>query len=702
MEYEPIQNLPDGDHIRILSLAPSANVSDPIHAELSVVRLADEPTFIALSYVWGTSVGTVREDHLSMTSCANIANVMNKLPITCNGEQFLVTENLDSALRQLRSEDKERILWIDAICIDQKNDSERGYQVNLMKDIYRMATVVVIWLGDADADSDLVFPLCEKMVENRFDPLKDLISRLDIIMGPDREQILEKTMKEAKKRNAEKAREEARLASASNTASDAANPSPKTSEVDGTIADATDEEVDVSDASDEEISAFLRLIDRPWFTRCWVLQEVCLAKQAVLLCGTQAIDWDIFYAGFAITIFLSEKGLRGRPEQLYRKALLLIGMLRPKLNNESSPYQGVSILWLLRRVLTLDATDARDKIYAILGLLGKEDSRELNIIPDYGVSIEECYQKTSLIIMSQMKNLDILHTDRIFNSTLNLPSWVTDWRSLPTSSPICLDPHSYFITREEGGDRPFSASLSTQWAPITGPDARTLRLFGYDFDEIIQVEDILEVPAIDHNDIAAMGSSFSNIKNFMKKLFLGLGSYFDTLVKWEALAMSKTYSKYPTGEDTETVFALTMCTDSIDSPELALQRFQKWRKVLRGPRKITFLKNLGINDGFYKTMVATAGIGSGIKVMDDRVYATATETTLWRRLARTKKGYLAVIPSQAVVGDHVALYKGGRMPFVVRRLREDDKRELIGPCYVHGIMYGESWDETLCKDVGII
>lgn len=701
MEYEPIRHLPGGNHIRILSLAPSANLSDPIHVKLSVVKLADEPTFIALSYVWGSEVGKVRGDAFAMITCTGLANVANKLPITCNGEQFLVTQNLDSALRHLRDEAKERILWIDAICINQNDDQERGFQVNLMKDIYRMAHAVVIWLGEADADSDLVFPLCEKMTESRLDLLKDLESGLDVVMGPNRKQILEKMMRDAKKRNAEKEREAANLESVSDTASNVASKVDGPSEVDGTIANTGDEEVDVSDASDEEISAFMRLIARPWFTRCWILQEVCLAKQAVLLCGTQAIDWDIFYIGFVITVLMSEKGLRGRPEQLFRTALVLIGRLRTKIHDEQSPYEGAGLLWLLSRVWSLSATNARDKVYAILGLLGEKESRELNIIPDYTQSVEECYQKTSLLIMSQTKNLDILHTDRIFESTLDLPSWVTDWRSLPDPSPICLDPHSHDIKGEEEDKRPFNASLSTQWTPKISSDAKILMLSGYDFDEIIEVEDILTVPAADHNDIAGMASSISNATSFMKRLILGLGSYFDILVKWEALATSKKYSKYPTGEDTETVFAMTMCTGSIDSPELALQRFQKWRKTLRGPRKMTFLKNIGINGGFYKTMVAAVGIGSGLSVVDDRVYATATEATLWRRLARTKKGYLAVIPSQTIVGDHVALYKGGRMPFVVRQ-REANKRELIGPCYVHGIMYGESWDEALCNDVGII
>jgi hypothetical protein len=683
MEYEPIHGLPGGDHIRILSLAPSENLSDPIHVQLSVVKLADDPNFVALSYCWGDAT--------------------DKLPIFCNEKQFHVTKNLDSALRHLRDESKERIFWIDAICIDQNNVTERGYQVNLMREIYRTAGGVLIWLGDADADSDLVFPLCEKMAEGRLDLLRDFGSGLDVVMGPDRERILKEKLTEARRRNAEKKLEDAKDESLSNTTSDVANPSSQVSEGEGGIsAEAVEEEVDVSDASDEEISAFLRLIARPWFTRCWILQEVCLGKQAYLLCGTVAIDWDVFYVGFAITILLSDKGLKGRPEQLLRTALILIGSLRPKINNLDSPYQGVGLLWLLRKVLPLSATDARDKIYAILGLLGEKESQELNLIPDYTLSVEECYQKASLAIMSQMKNLDILITDRIFDSKLNLPSWVTDWSTLPNPAPISLDPNSEEVSGEEPEKRPFSASLSTHWLPVASPDARILMLSGYDFDQLIEVEDILTVPAVDYTDIAGMGSSMSNLTGFMKRLFVGLGSYFDLLVKWEALAMSKKYSPYPSGEDTETVFAMTMCTGTIESPELALQRFQKWRKTLRGPRKMTFLKNLGINGGFYKTMVAAAGIGSGISVVDDRVYATATETTLYRRLARTKKGYLAVVPSQTIVGDHIALYKGGKMPFVVRLGQEEGKRELIGSGYVHGIMFGEAWDEKLCKDVGII
>lgn len=679
MEYDDIEELPGGHHIRILSLSPSENLSDPIHIQLSTVKLADEPKFVALSYCWGDAT--------------------DKLPIVCNGQEFLVTRNLDSALRHVRDDEKERILWIDAICINQNSISERSYQVSLMQTIYRIASAVIVWLGDADADSDLVFPLCEKMAETRLDLVRDL--KPQAIWSPDREKLLKESLAKAKKRKA-KTEQEAVETSHPSTVSDVANPSAQVSEGDGSLNDdVADDEVDVSDASDEEVSAFLRLIARPWFTRCWVLQEVCLAKEAVLLCSSQAIFWDVFYAGFFITILLSEKGTRGRPEQLYRTALFLIGQLRPKVIDTDTPYQGVGLLWLLRKVLPLNATDLHDKIYAVLGLLGAEESQEMKLVPDYTLSVEECFQTATLAIMSRLKNLDVLIHDHHSHSKLDLPSWVPDWSFLPTPSPISLDPDAEDIYGERPNRRHVCASLSTLWTPVV-KDGKTLVVSGYDFDEIIEVEDILTVPPVDHTDIADMATSMSNFTGLVKKIFVGLGSYFDTLVKWEKLALSSKYAAYPSGEDPETVFAITLCTGNIESQEDTLQQFQKWRKTLRGPRKIAFLKNLGIHGGFYKSMVAAVGIGSGISNVDDRVYATATEMTLFRRLARTKKGYLAVVPSQSAVGDHVALYKGSKMPFIVRHRHADSKRVLLGPCYVHGIMYGEAWDETLCEAVEII
>ncbi|CAI0651344.1 unnamed protein product [Colletotrichum noveboracense] len=70
----------------------------------------------ALSYVWGSSA-------LTHT-------------IFVNEKQMRITKNLFHALRQLRSNERDRVLWIDAVCIDQQTYRERGHQVQQMSTIY--------------------------------------------------------------------------------------------------------------------------------------------------------------------------------------------------------------------------------------------------------------------------------------------------------------------------------------------------------------------------------------------------------------------------------------------------------------------------------------------------------------------------------------------------------------------------------------
>lgn len=61
-------------------------------------------------------------------------------------------EELRASLRYLRETDSRRILWVDAICINQKDFNERGHQVGIMRDIYSKAPQVLIWLGEASTD----------------------------------------------------------------------------------------------------------------------------------------------------------------------------------------------------------------------------------------------------------------------------------------------------------------------------------------------------------------------------------------------------------------------------------------------------------------------------------------------------------------------------------------------------------------------
>ncbi|CZR66339.1 uncharacterized protein PAC_16240 [Phialocephala subalpina] len=127
--------------IRLLGLLPSPEFQSTLDVNLTEVSLdavTDEHNnYEALSYVWGSRSGTES--------------------IRCDDKLHLVTPNCQSALRHLRLRDKIRILWVDAICIDQENGAasveERNSQVALMGEIYKTAVQKLREKGLLDPDA---------------------------------------------------------------------------------------------------------------------------------------------------------------------------------------------------------------------------------------------------------------------------------------------------------------------------------------------------------------------------------------------------------------------------------------------------------------------------------------------------------------------------------------------------------------------
>ncbi|TVY84408.1 Heterokaryon incompatibility protein 6 OR allele [Lachnellula suecica] len=121
--------------IRLLIIRPSLDIDDPVVCRLIKGSLDDDSQYYALSYTWGTS------DNPSL--------------ITINDTPWVVGPNLHDALKYLRLEDKAITLWVDAICINQKDDSEKSYQVAMMADIYRKARGVRAWIGLPETDEEV-------------------------------------------------------------------------------------------------------------------------------------------------------------------------------------------------------------------------------------------------------------------------------------------------------------------------------------------------------------------------------------------------------------------------------------------------------------------------------------------------------------------------------------------------------------------
>jgi hypothetical protein len=131
------------DHaIRLLRLLPHKDQAADLHCELFEYSLEGFHLYRydALSYVWGNPDETV--------------------PIHVDGHRFDVTDNLQVAMLQLRHHSFARLLWIDALCINQHDQAEKEQQIQFMPTIYSQASCVLVWLGESAYDSDLA---CERI-----------------------------------------------------------------------------------------------------------------------------------------------------------------------------------------------------------------------------------------------------------------------------------------------------------------------------------------------------------------------------------------------------------------------------------------------------------------------------------------------------------------------------------------------------------
>jgi hypothetical protein len=143
-----VANFPFGDYSKypegVFRWSDGATLSPDWQPDASVeVEVQWVPEYEALSYTWGDP------------NCTR--------PINANGVEMQVTTNLFAALRALRQADADRVLWVDALCIDQKNTQERSDQVQRMRSIYQRAQQTVMWLGDSDESSDRAIEVLEKL-----------------------------------------------------------------------------------------------------------------------------------------------------------------------------------------------------------------------------------------------------------------------------------------------------------------------------------------------------------------------------------------------------------------------------------------------------------------------------------------------------------------------------------------------------------
>lgn len=609
--YTPLNG---SDEFRLVLLDQSE--TDPstgalLSIEFVLARFDREYSYAALSYVWDEYVG---EEYIPVKGI--------------HPGKLKIKKNLACALQSLR-ESEHQFFWIDALCIDQNNLQEKNHQVGRMAEIYRRATEVVIWLGEATSDSDAAMEFVMNISTRDIDKL------------------------------------------------------------------ATDPE------SSQAWRALANLMQRSWFTRRWVIQEVGFARHAVLRCGSASVSWIRFCS--AVELFtekLDEISLnqplvqdsKSWPELLsllgltatsifapaavifthaavavasaaaasdYGSITPYIGELRgvgvhalitvcdrvlSRKRNDDEPHRLCTMEALLSYLAEFETTNGCDVVFA-LASLAKD---YMGFTPDYGQSVVRVYKNAIQQAVATSRSLNIICRPWAQSST-NLPSWILPRSILP------------FRQNDQG-------SYVRQYADtlVSSPHHRTYHASGDACASVLFNDDetrfILSCRGFQLPDISWIGeraangsipnSWYSSIKGHIEQ------KYWDEMY-WRTLVVDRDSRGNPPPHWYSLAYndAYRLCSDGgLDAKNL----LQKQR-----------------NDG--------EQISSKLKEFLERVQAVTWD----RRLVRLVDDSLGLVPERTSQYDRICILFGCDVPVVLRRLK-GGFWEFIGEAFVYGVMDGEA------------
>jgi hypothetical protein len=358
--YHPLRS--DKREIRLLRIDRSQPDEVDIHCSFKIVSLNSEPAYQALSYEWGPP-------EVGLPSSRVFASLHN-IP---------TTPNLRRALKHLK---RGTFYWIDAICIDQRDDKERGHQVRLMTEIYRHAMAVVVWLGLEKGNSAAGMSL-----------LNEVGAFID----------------------------------AERNANDSA--AKLHDWIYKTLSD---------HAYETRWYGLEHIYSRSYWTRLWVIQELVVTTRpdkVWLLCGPdkaqfihlRILNQKISDIAAAIPLFYHRAPLDATILNL-RRFGQKVRDIAVHVESWATPNaEDISIVRLLNRYCQLLCADPRDKVYALLGVSHIYPEVELPIT--YRIPVHEVYKNLAKYVIEGSKNLDILQYCGYDGDKPQMgPSWVPDWQ----------------------------------------------------------------------------------------------------------------------------------------------------------------------------------------------------------------------------------------------------------------------------------
>ncbi|OBS23149.1 hypothetical protein FPOA_03706 [Fusarium poae] len=643
--------------------------------------------FIALSYVWGHPKRKEGEPPYT---------------VVINGCSFEVTPNLYHALSQLRKSYRIRQgfkLWVDAICINQSDTDERGQQVGRMRDIYQAAWHVAVWIGPSDEHSRLAFLALHWLSREskREKPMEDFYREtfsLDlsplVVIWPTYESPMKKIVYET----------------------------------------------------------LFHFFTRPYWRRMWIVQEIAMGNpDTPVICGDNCISWKDLQG--AVSLIAADEARFGRdvvgsvkpqllsgwafeigrdrvveerewaPERMWKVPETITHLQKHQASNSRGDWRMlVQALNIVRDSLV---TEERDRVYGVLGLKAITDSLVWDKTPDYTMSLDQLYVDFTLSFVAT-GNLSILRlVSRYAGPRRTVSKTVSDLRPMlrrqytapialwatrskvncPTAGTLCShDIPSWTVcwtcapapTAHLGGVYQADASLG-QPVPLFPRDKTKLRVRGVFIDKITS----LSSSHHDEADIRYPLNSDDPQINVYGDIAATRDAFWRTIVgdttDQGGIKAPDHYSWLLNNQVWEEGVS------GIYTYDFALHRFMQRNRNLRICGYSLEELLLGRNK-LISRLRLSMGKSYNLTVSQREALSWATNAMAWRRVFGTLKGRMGLGTCAAEFGDRIAILRGCNTPLILRKAR--DGWELVGECYVHGVMYGEiSSEEHKLEDITI-
>lgn len=359
--------------VRLLTLQPCTEQRQPIIAALEQADLDHRPEYEAISWYWGNPPFTGS--------------------IILSGVQATVPHNLEEALKHFRFSDRPRRLWVDVICINQKDLSERETQIKLMRDIYGDATRTLVWLG----------PMQNRMDRVAFATLKRLCHGVSL-----RQTILEEAFGWPSQQQC------------------------------------PDEELESRLAEYEDHDFLIPLssfFERDWWKRLWVLQEVAVASEVLLFFGYENMEFTQLTSAYerlltelrdrqttlqSILGISQIQSFRDLLESSINTTIQLkriFDRIRSQEGTISQRDMCLQMIEALAKARTREASASHDKVFGLLGLIHPDLIQHFQ--PSYTEPGKQVFCRTAYQLLDLSKSFMLFNCLR--DGSVLRPSWCPDW-----------------------------------------------------------------------------------------------------------------------------------------------------------------------------------------------------------------------------------------------------------------------------------